>query len=106
LAAAESVLAKGAVGHNHFWFRRFAIERALIDEDWTEAERQSDTLLQRTAKEPLPYASCVATRGRVLAQRGRGKATETDEKELERALALAAAADLRIEALGTALRRM
>ena len=29
LAAGEALLAKGAVGHNHFGFRRFAIEAAL-----------------------------------------------------------------------------
>ena len=40
LAAGEALLEKGAVGHNHFWFRRYAIERALLDEDWGEAERQ------------------------------------------------------------------
>jgi hypothetical protein len=28
LAAGEALLAKGAVGHNHFWFRRYAIEVA------------------------------------------------------------------------------
>jgi hypothetical protein len=106
LAAAEAVLAKGAVGHNHFWFRRYAIERALIDENWTEAERQSDALIQRTADEPLAYALCVATRGHVLARRGRGNATEADEKKLEEALAVAANADMRVDALSAALRRM
>ena len=98
------MLAKGAVGHNHFWFRRYAIERALLDEDWDEAERQADALLRRTAEEPLAYASCVATRARVLARRGRGDATAADENKLRQALAVAAEADVRVEALGVALR--
>ncbi len=106
LAAGEALLEKGAVGHNHVLFRRYAIERALIDEEWDEAERQADALLLRTAAEPLVYASCVATRARVLARRGRGDATEADEKELEQALAIAAASDVRIDALGIALRGM
>jgi class 3 adenylate cyclase/tetratricopeptide (TPR) repeat protein len=106
LAAGEALLAKGAVGHNHVWFRRYAIERALIDEDWDEAERQADALLLRTADEPLVFASCAATRARVLARRGRGDATEADEKELEQAMAIAAAADMRFDALGIALREM
>ena len=72
LAAGEALVAKGDVGHNHFWFRRYAIERALLDEDWDEAERQADALLGRTADAPLAYASCVATRAQVLARRGRG----------------------------------
>jgi len=105
LAAGEALLEKGAVGHNHILFRRYAIERALIDEEWDEAERQADALLLRTADEPLAYATCVATRGRVLARRGRGDATEADEEALEHALALAAASDVRIDALGIALRR-
>ena len=106
LAAGEALLAKGAVGHNHVWFRRYAIERALIDENWDEAERQAAALLLRTADEPLVYATCLATRARVLARRGRGDATEADEKALEQALTIAAASDVRIDALGIALRGM
>jgi tetratricopeptide (TPR) repeat protein len=104
LAAGEALLAKDAVGHNHFWFRRYAIERALFDEDWDEAEKQADALLRRTADEPLAYASCVATRAHVLARRGRGDVTAADENKLRQALAFAAEADIRVEALGAALR--
>ena len=106
LAAGEALLAKGAFGHNHFWFRRYAIESALLREDWTEVERQADALLRRTADEPLAFSSCLAARAHVLARRGRGDATEADEKKLEQALALAAEAGMRIDALGAALRRM
>ncbi len=106
LADGEALLAKGAVGHNHFWFRRYAIERALLDEDWDEAERQADALLRRTADEPLAYASCVATRAQVLARRGRGDVTAADENKLRQALAVAAEADIRIEALAAALRSL
>ena len=105
LAGGEAQPAKGAIGHNHIWFRRHAIERALLDEDWNEAERQGDALLRRTAIEPLAYASCLSTRARALARRGRGVATEADERELEQALALAANADMRVDLLGAALRR-
>ena len=106
LASGEALLAKGAVGHNHFWFRRYAIERALLDEDWDEAERQADALLLRMADEPLAYSSCLAARAHGLARRGRGDATDADEKTLEQALAFAAVADLRLDALGIALHRM
>ena len=106
LAAGEAILAKGAVGHNHFWFRRVAIERALLDEDWNEAERQADALLLRTADEPLPYSSSLAARALGLARRARGEASDADERRLEEALAAAAAADMRVDALGVALRRM
>lgn len=106
LAAGEALLEKGAVGHNHFWFRRLAIERALIDGEWSEAERHADALILRTAGEPLAYTSCVAARGRALARRGRGDAIEADERMLEEALAVTNKAGMRIDALGTALRRM
>jgi len=29
---------KRAVGHNHFWFRRYAIEAALQSEAWDETD--------------------------------------------------------------------
>ncbi|MBV8108835.1 MAG: hypothetical protein JO012_03625, partial [Hyphomicrobiales bacterium] len=43
LAAGEALLARGAVGHNHFWFRRYAIEAALEAEEWDEAEGHADS---------------------------------------------------------------
>ncbi len=106
VAAGEAVLAKGAVGHNHFLFRRYAIEWALFDEDWDEAERHGAALLHRTKDEPLPYALCVATRGRSLARLGRGDATEQDEQDLAHTLAVASKAGFRLDALGLALRGM
>ena len=106
LAAGEALLARGSVGHNHFWFRRFTIERALLAGNWSEAEKQADALLLRMADEPLPYASMIAERGRALARRGRGQATEADEAALTEALSLAASFDMRIGALGEALRRI
>ena len=106
LAAGEALLAQGSVGHNHFWFRRYAIERALRDKDWNEVDRHADALLARMADEPLAYASCLAERGHILARRGRGEATEADEEKLRQILTGADAIDLRIDALGGALRRL
>jgi class 3 adenylate cyclase/tetratricopeptide (TPR) repeat protein len=106
LAAGEALLAQGSVGHNYFWFRRYAIERALLFEDWNEVDRQADALLLRMADEPLAYASHVAERGRQLARRGRGEATETDEERVRFLTATAAGTDMRIDALGSALRRI
>jgi hypothetical protein len=100
------LLAQGSVGHNHFWFRRYAIERALLLEDWEEADRQSDALLLRMADEPLAYSSLVAERGQVLARCGRGQATESDADRLRAALAAARQFDMRIDALGLALRQV
>jgi class 3 adenylate cyclase/tetratricopeptide (TPR) repeat protein len=104
LAAGEALLKQGCVGHNYFWFRRYAIERALLLEDWNEVDRQADALLLRMAAEPLAYASLVAERGHHLARHGRGDAT--DEAKLKLFAGAAAAIDMRIDALGSALRRI
>jgi class 3 adenylate cyclase/tetratricopeptide (TPR) repeat protein len=106
LVAGEALLARGSVGHNHFWFRRFTIERALLAGNWSEAEKQAEALLLRMAGEPLPYASTIAERGRALARRGRGQATETDEATLSQILTVAVEIDMRIGALGEALRQI
>jgi tetratricopeptide (TPR) repeat protein len=98
LAAGEALLTQGCVGHNYFWFRRYAIERALLLEDWNEVDRQADALLLRMADEPLAYAAHVAERGRQLARRGRGEATETDEEKIRLLAAAAAEIDMRIAA--------
>jgi len=104
LAAGEELLNQGCVGHNYFWFRRYAIERALLLEDWNEVDRHADALLLRVANEPLAYASHVAQRGRYLARRGRGDVT--GETKLRLLSVAAAEIDFRIDALGSALRRI
>jgi class 3 adenylate cyclase/tetratricopeptide (TPR) repeat protein len=104
LAAGEALLTQGCVGHNHFWFRRYAIERALLLEDWNEVDRHADALLLRMADEPLAYASYVAARGHYLARQGRGE--PTDAAKLAFLSATVAEIDMRIDALGSALRRM
>jgi class 3 adenylate cyclase/tetratricopeptide (TPR) repeat protein len=104
LAAGEALLAKGAGGHNHFYFRRYAIEAALHAEEWNEAEAHSDALARRTAEEPLPVSDMIVARGRILARMGRGTARDEDVGELAALRAKAAAADFRIDALRDALR--
>jgi class 3 adenylate cyclase len=104
LAAGEALLAKGAGGHNHFWFRRYAIEAALQAGEWAEAESHASALAERTAAEPLPYSDLIVERGRILARMGSGTARDEDVGALAALRAKAAAADFRIDALGAALR--
>jgi hypothetical protein len=105
LSTGESLLMKGAVGHNHIWFRRYAIEQALLVEDWGAAKRHADALLARTADEPLLHATLFATRARLLARVGSGTASRDDECELAELRAQSADLGLRIDALGEPLRR-
>jgi hypothetical protein len=76
LAAGEALLAKGAGGHNHFWFRRYAIEAALQAGEWDAADTHADALARRTAAERLPYSDLIVERGRILARKGRGTARD------------------------------
>jgi ATP/maltotriose-dependent transcriptional regulator MalT len=105
LEAGETLLEKGSVGHNHFWFRRYAIERALLLGNWNEADRHADALLRRMTDEPLPYATYVAERGQLLARRGRGDVMPTDDEKLAKLLTSTNEIGMRIEALGEALRQ-
>jgi class 3 adenylate cyclase/tetratricopeptide (TPR) repeat protein len=103
IAMGESLLAKGAIGHNHFWFRRFAIDWALRNHRWDEVDSQADALVARTAVEPLAYSNLIARRGHLLARRGRGQATLEDDHELKRLRTQAAEIDLRLDAIGEAI---
>ncbi len=104
LATGEAQLAKGAVGHNHIWFRRYAIEAALLLEEWDAAKAHADALADRTAAEPLPLSDLIVERGRILACIGRGTAGDEDVGKLAALRAKAAAAGFRIDALRDALR--
>jgi hypothetical protein len=105
ISAGESLLAKGAVGHNHFWFRRYAIERALCARDWDAADRHGAALIERTAPEPLSYSRYLIRREQLLARVGRRAAGEGDVRELSELRSSAAAAGLRMDALGEAIRK-
>jgi class 3 adenylate cyclase/tetratricopeptide (TPR) repeat protein len=104
LAAGEALLAKGAGGHNHFYLRRYAVESALLVEEWDAADAHAGALARRTAAEPLPYSDMIVERGRILARMGRGTARDEDTEALAALRAKATAADFRIDALGDALR--
>ena len=82
LAAGEALLAKGTVGHNHIWFRRYAIEAALLLEEWDATEAHAYALAKRTAAEPLPLSDLIVERGRILARMGRGTARDEEVGKL------------------------
>ncbi|UWU76496.1 AAA family ATPase [Bradyrhizobium huanghuaihaiense] len=71
LTEGEEILRKGAVGHNHLWFFRYAIDASLDSEDWDGAERYSAALEDYTRPEPLPWANFFVRYGRALGAYGR-----------------------------------
>ena len=66
LTEGEEILRKGAVGHNHLWFFRYAIDAALDSQDWDGAERYSAALEDYTRPEPLPWANFFVRYGRAV----------------------------------------
>jgi class 3 adenylate cyclase/tetratricopeptide (TPR) repeat protein len=72
LEEGETILARGCVFHNYFWFYRDAIEVSLSTEDWDAVERYASALEHFTHAEPVPWTSFFVARGRALAAHGRG----------------------------------
>ena len=78
------LLRQGAVGHNHLWFYRDAIEAMLAGGDAAGARRYAQALEDYTRAEPLPWAKLFAARGRVLADVLLGHEDEAVRLELAR----------------------
>jgi hypothetical protein len=62
------MLSRGAVGHNHLWFYRDAIEALLADGDAAGALNYVGALEDYTRAEPLPWSDLFAKRGRLVAR--------------------------------------
>ena len=83
LARGAELLRLGAVGHNHLWFYRDAIEAMLSVGDAPGALRYVTSLEEYTRVEPLPWAELFAARGRVLALCLQGSVDNATHRELE-----------------------
>ena len=84
LVQGAELLRQGAVGHNHLWFYRDAIEAMLAGGDAAGARRYAQALEDYTQAEPLPWAKLFAARGRVLADVLLGHDDEAVRLELAR----------------------
>jgi hypothetical protein len=83
LAEGADMLRRGAVGHNHLWFYRDAIEAMLSAGDAAGALHYATALEDYTRVEPLPWAELFVRRGRALA-RAKHDHSEGTRRELER----------------------
>ena len=72
IGEAETLLASGAVSHNHLYLRRYAIEASLDATDWDEANRHAGELARYISAEPFAWAEFFLARGHALAASGRG----------------------------------
>ncbi|MFQ5774899.1 MAG: adenylate/guanylate cyclase domain-containing protein [Kiloniellaceae bacterium] len=84
LSEAESILKAGAVGHNHLFFYRDAMEATLAEGHWEATERYAAALEEFTRPEPLPWSEFFIDRGRALAAWGRGRRDAELREDLRR----------------------
>jgi hypothetical protein len=82
LTEGEALLGKGAVGHNHLWFHRYAMEASLRRGEWDSVERYCAALEDYTRPEPLPWADFFVLYGRTLARYGRHPGAQTRDEVL------------------------
>jgi hypothetical protein len=97
IARGEELLRQTGLSHNHIWFRFYAIDWALENRDWAEAERQIGRLAQYTAVEPLPFVDLMIDRARVLIRLGRDPDDPAAWAELERIRATAGRAGMNLD---------
>ena len=67
----EALLGAGSIGHNHFFFRRHAIEACAAVAAWAEVERHAEALAAYSRAEPLPLFEAWIALGRGAAALGR-----------------------------------
>ena len=84
LAEGKEILRRGAVGHNHLWFYRDAIEALLSADDGAGALEYVTALEDYTRAEPPPWSDLFVERGRLLAGAARGNLEDGRREELVR----------------------
>jgi len=84
LAEAQALLTAGAVSHNHFLFRRDAIEACIDRRRWDAAEHHAAALEEYARREPSLFSAFYVGRARALVSYGRGDRNAALIKELQR----------------------
>jgi class 3 adenylate cyclase/tetratricopeptide (TPR) repeat protein len=82
LGEGDKLLAAPTLGHNHFFFRRYAIDVELAVGHAEEARRHALALAQYAAREPTPLTDLVVRRGVLLADAAAGRLTPEGRAEL------------------------
>lgn len=98
LAEGEALLGADSVSHNYLHFYQNAMEAALNDREWEEAERYAAALAAYTVSEPLPWSELFIARARALARCGRGDRSPELAATLQSLLARAENAGLSVAA--------
>ncbi|SPB15786.1 ATP synthase subunit beta [Caballeronia novacaledonica] len=83
LAEGEALLAAGAVSHNHFLFRRDAIEACIERSRWDEAAHHATAFEDYARREPSLFTGFYVARARALASYGKGNRSAALMNELQ-----------------------
>jgi class 3 adenylate cyclase/tetratricopeptide (TPR) repeat protein len=80
----EALLAAGAVSHNHYLFRRDAIDACIDRGLWDAAAAHATALEAYASREPSPFSAFVVARARALIAHGRGQRGPRSLAEFQR----------------------
>jgi class 3 adenylate cyclase/tetratricopeptide (TPR) repeat protein len=94
LATGNAILAKGAISHNHMWFRRDEMEVRLLQRAWPAALVSAEALERYTGDEPLPWSDFYIRRTRALCALGLNSGNDVAIGELRHLHQIAAAVGL------------
>jgi tetratricopeptide (TPR) repeat protein len=97
LRQGQSLLERGCVSHNYFWFYRDAIEVSLEMHDWDQADFYATALEQFFHDEPMAWPNLIIARGRCLAAFGRGNRGDANLSQIRKLRDLAARLSMRSE---------
>ncbi|BAN27589.1 adenylate/guanylate cyclase domain-containing protein [Caballeronia insecticola] len=105
LAEGEALLVAGAVSHNHFLFRRDAIDACLDRSLWDAAAHHATAFEDYARREPSPFSAFVVARARALVAYGRGNREPSSVDQLRQLVQEGSAAGFvyAIEAINNAL---
>jgi class 3 adenylate cyclase/tetratricopeptide (TPR) repeat protein len=82
LSEGETLLAGPTLGHNHYFFRRYAMEAELAAGHPGEARRHARELARYCEREPTPLTDLLVRRGLLLADAAEGRLVPETRAEL------------------------
>jgi hypothetical protein len=84
LKQGEDALRQGCLSHSQLHFYRHAIDVSLRWHDWSDATRYAEMLERFVQPEPLPWATLLLERARVLIALGSGGSGDVLQGRLQR----------------------
>ncbi len=89
LRRGEEILAGGAIAHNHFFYRREAMECAIEWRAWAELERHASAFEAYLGNHATPWSAYFLGRARLVAREAQGSLDAAGERQRQDLLAYA-----------------